>query len=424
MKNRRSSFLNEVTEQIHSKEAKKYVTDELSYHLNEVKKALMGKGLAEDEAEEKAIEQMGNPLILGQQLNKLHRPKVDWLMVILLTTTLCLGFLPLISLSEMDVKRLLIMKVIFVLFGGAAALGIMMMDYRKWKKQGWLFYTIGTLILLMIRYFSNGIPTLIRIGPITIENLMAIPFFFLAWASFFDNRRLKVWHIAVLFLPSAYLFFSVPSISTVYIYIVMVFVMMWWSKLSRKRILTISALAVGTCVISGLMFWQVLKIHQKDRMLAFFNPEKYANSAGYMVLRAKELISKAGWFGNFSNKEMIPDSHTNFVMVNFTYYYGWLFAIALLIILSLFIARIVVVISRVKDPYGKLLLIGALALYAVQLISNIGMMLGFFPITTMPLPFISYGMMPILLNAILIGVILSVYRRKDLLSSHLILDGK
>ena len=63
-------------------------------------------------------------------------------------------------------------------------------------------------------------------------------------------------------------------------------------------------------------------------------------------------------------------------------------------------------------------LIGAVALYTVQLVSNIAMTLGLFPITSISLPFISYGLMPILFNAFLIGIVLSVYRRKDLTPSE------
>jgi len=48
----------------------------------------------------------------------------------------------------------------------------------------------------------------------------------------------------------------------------------------------------------------------------------------------------------------------------------------------------------------------------------VGMIVGFFPMTNMSLPFISYGLMPVLLNAFLIGIVLSIYRRKDLLSTN------
>ena len=142
------------------------------------------------DAEDKAVQQMGSPIKIGQELNKLHRPRVDWFIIILLVTVMGLGFLPIVSLGNagfMDVNHFLRNKVIFVFLGVAVAFGMMMVDYRKLERLGWLFYTIGVLILLMISYFPNttinGEP-FIMIGPITIECLMAVPFFFLAWSSF------------------------------------------------------------------------------------------------------------------------------------------------------------------------------------------------------------------------------------------------
>ena len=92
MGKRRLSFLNEVRDQIKSTEAKDFVEVELDYHIKEAKSHLLAKGLDEAEAEEKAVGQMGSPVTLGQKLNKLHRPKVDWLTVVLLLTAMGLGF--------------------------------------------------------------------------------------------------------------------------------------------------------------------------------------------------------------------------------------------------------------------------------------------------------------------------------------------
>ena len=79
-----------------------------------------------------------------------------------------------------------------------------------------------------------------------------------------------------------------------------------------------------------------------------------------------------------------------------------------------------VISHEVNGSYGKLLLVGGMTLYVVQFIYNVGMILGLFPITSISLPFISYGLMPTLFNAFLMGVVLSVYRRKDLLTSRII----
>lgn len=72
-------------------------------------------------------------------------------------------------------------KVIFVILGIATAIGMMLLDYRKLERFGWLFYTIGILILLAIKCFPtisiNG-EALMKIGPIKIDCLMTIPFFF------------------------------------------------------------------------------------------------------------------------------------------------------------------------------------------------------------------------------------------------------
>jgi cell division protein FtsW (lipid II flippase) len=418
--NKKQIFLDEVTDQIRSKEARAYVANELNYHLKEAKRIWMEKGLTEGEAEEKSVEQMGSPTKLGIQMNKLHRPKVDWWLVILLTTALGLSFLPMISLGYMESSHFLIYKILIVLLGITATVGLMLIDYRKWTKRGWVFYTIGNLLLVSLMLCSNtminGVP-LLKLGPVTIESLMALPFFYLAWASFFNSEKLRIWQFLLLFLCPILLFFAVASIPTVYLYFVMVFVMLWWSKFSKKVKWIITGSTISLLLIVGFVAWQFVKPYQMVRLLALLDPEKYADGAGFMILKIQELMASAGlfgWFGQPTPKNFIPEAHTNFVFVSFTYYYGWLFGALLIVILLLFAGRMIAIHPKIKDSYGKLLLIGGMALYGIQLVSNIGMTLGLFPMTSMSLPFISYGLMPTLLNAIIIGAVLSVYRRKDM----------
>ncbi|MFJ5768697.1 FtsW/RodA/SpoVE family cell cycle protein [Psychrobacillus sp. NPDC093180] len=426
MKNNKQSYLMEVQNQIRSKEAKEFVSAELNYHITAMKSEWINKGLNEEDSEEKAVKQMGNPITLGQRLNKLHRPKVDWLTIILLVITLGLSFLPMLSLGNYFSDEAMSMgyyakhKMIFVLLGGFVAFGMMMVDFRKLEKQGWLFYGIAMIILLLLAFFPsdmiNGLPIII-IGSLRIESLMAIPFLFLAWASIFNDKRVKIWQMGILVIIPCYFLFKMPSISTIYIYGVMVLVMFCWSQFSRKTILSSLIFLISFFLIIGFIFWKASATYQKSRLQAFLNPEQYADTFGYMILYIREILSKAGWFGNAMSTEFIPTPHADFVFVNLTSYFGWIFAITLVFILSLFIVRIIVIARKVHHSYGKFLLIGAVALYSVQLVTNIAMMLGFLPMISMSLPFISYGLMPTLFNAFLIGVVLSVYRRKDLVPS-------
>ncbi|MDC2863538.1 FtsW/RodA/SpoVE family cell cycle protein [Bacillus sp. BP-3] len=421
MNKKEDRFLKEVTNHIKSKEAKNLVATELDFHLKQAKNMWIEKGLSEKVAEDKAVEQMGSPIKLGQELNKLHKPKVDWLIIILLVTALGLGFLPVVALGHTN--DLLINKVIFVILGVATAFGMMMIDYRKLERMGWLFYTIGVLILLMISYFPNTSmygESLIKIGPITIGCLMAVPFFFLAWASFFNNSRLKVWHLGILYLFSLCLFLTIPSLSTTFIYIMMVFVMLWWSKLGKKKALIITVVPICLSIIGELFFRPSVKGPHLARILGFLNPENYADGPGYMYLRLKELMSSAGWFGATGKMGFIQAAHTDFVFASLTYYYGYLFALILVLILSLFVARIMVISYKINDHYGKLLLVGGMTLFVVQFIYNVGMIIGLLPIASISLPFISYGLIPTLFHAFLMGIVLSVYRRKNLISSSFI----
>ncbi|PQZ54221.1 cell division protein FtsW [Bacillus sp. MYb209] len=408
-------FLTEVTNHIKSKEAKSFVTTELDFHLKQAKNTWIEKGLSEEVAENKAVEQMGSPIKLGRELNKLHKPKVDWFLIILLVTAMGLGFLPVIAFGHTN--DLLMNKIIFVILGVAAAFGMMLLDYRKLERMGWLFYTIGVLILLMLYCFPNasmaGEP-LINIGPIAIDCLMSVPFFFLAWSSFFNNSRIKVMHLVVLYLFSLCLFLTVATLSTVFIYITMVFVMLWWSNLGKKKALIITIVPICLLIIRVSFSWSSVKGYHLDRFLGYLNPERDAGGAGFMYVRLKEVMSSAGWFGTSGDTKFIPAPDTDFVFASLTYYYGYVLALILVFILSLFVARLMFISYKINDRYGKLLLVGGMTLFVVQFIYNVGMILGLLPIASIALPFISYGLTPTLFHALLMGIVLSVYRRKDM----------
>ncbi|PHD61922.1 FtsW/RodA/SpoVE family cell cycle protein [Bacillus wiedmannii] len=403
-------FVSEVTNHIKSKEAKSFVATELDFHLKQAKNTWIEKGLSEEVAENKAVEQMGSPIKLGQELNKLHKPKVDWFLLILLVTAMGLGFLPIIALGHTN--DLLMNKVIFVILGIVTAVGMMLLDYRKLERFGWLFYTIGVFILLTLKWFPSGYvngEALIKIGPIKIDCLMTIPFFFLAWASFFNNSRLKFIHLFMLYVFSLYLFLTTSILLPIFIYITMVFVMLWWSKLGKKTAWLITMLPIFLLIIRDLFSWSAVKEYRIARILGFINP-----AHDQWDLRLQEAMSSAGWFGTYGNIKSIPAAHTDFVFASLTYYYGYVLALVLVLILSLFAVRIMNIAYKINDGYGKLLLVGGVTLFVIHFICNVGMILGLLPRTSISLPFISYGWIPTLFHAFIMGIVLSVYRRKDM----------
>ncbi|HEF1906244.1 TPA: FtsW/RodA/SpoVE family cell cycle protein [Bacillus cereus] len=402
-------FLKEVTNHIKSKEAKDLVATELDFHLKQTKNMWIEKGLSEEVAEDKAVEQMGSPVKLGEELNKLYKPKVDWFLIGLLVAAMGLGFLPIITFGHAD---LFMNKVIFVILGVVTAMGMMLLDYRRLEKLGWLFYTIGVLILLMIKCFPTDYvigEAIIKIGPIKIDCLMTMPFFFLAWASFFNNSRLKFMHLLMLYVFSLYLFSTTSILLPIFIYITMVFVMLWWSKLGKNTAWLITILPILPFIVRDLFSWSAVKEYRIARILGFINP-----AHDQWDLRLQEAMSSAGWFGTYGNIKSIRAAHTDFVFASLTYYYGYVLALVLVVILSLFAVRIMNIAYKINDGYGKLLLVGGVTLFVIHFICNVGMTLGILPRVSISLPFISYGLIPTLFHAFIMGIVLSVYRRKDI----------
>ncbi|MBX9996628.1 MULTISPECIES: FtsW/RodA/SpoVE family cell cycle protein [Priestia] len=419
MGEQRKSFLEQVQSQIKSKEAKAFVSAELHHHLNEVKNYWLQKGISEEQADEKAVTQMGNPISIGRNLNRIHRPKVDWLTLALFVAALLLGFLPLLSQGYMTGNHFSMYKVIFVVLGGILAFGMMFIDYRKMANKGWIFYLLGTLLLLFLtRYFNTLVEgqAVLKIGSLKIEGLMAIPFFLMAWAGFFQSNRFKMWQFLLLFFLSSY-FFLQFSLTTLLIYVAMTFTMIWWSKLNKKKIAIVLGVGFALVTAWGIIGWMTVAYYQKQRLLSFINP--YNSEEYFGLSKVHHLFMDAGWFGKHSFvDQMIPQANTNFVFLSFTYYYGWLFATILFLVLSLVVVRITFIAKKIGDSYTKLLLVGVMIIYTIQLVGHVGMIVGFFPMTNMSLPFISYGLMPVLLNAFLIGIVLSIYRRKDLFATN------
>jgi cell division protein FtsW (lipid II flippase) len=421
----KDGFLSEVKQHIKSKEAKVFIHKELEHHLQETKTELMSEGIEETEAEEKAVLQMGSPAELGMQLNKIHRPRVDWMLIGLLAAAFGMGLLPLLSVQDLYDSNFVAHQIVYIGLGLLAALAFMFFDYRKLRKWSWHLLTVGVLylVLLLIAPFSiraiiNGFPYFIIPGIGAFGGITILPLFYLFWARFFSREKPNLWIGWLIFLTTLFLFLSLPGFPIAMMYGILVLVLFVRSAVNRKTIIATISSVSSILALFGILAWFTSKEYQKVRILAFLNPKEYSETSGFMYIKIREMLAEGGWLGNPEKTESIPNLHSDYAFVNITYFYGWLMAGLLIIVLGLLMARMISVGGQIKDPYGKQLVTGAIALYSVQFIYNIGMTLGILPIISISLPFISYGLTPAILNAFVIGIALSVYRRKDFTAAH------
>lgn len=409
-------YLAQVVANIRSKEAKSFIKKELANHLEAVIKEREKKGEPNEQATKEAIEQMGNAYLLGTRLNQIHKPIFDWYLFVGFIILMILSFLPLYTI---DNTNIFVNKVIYSIIGFIVCVYFIFFDYRKLAKFSYIFFIIGIGLLFFISTSSlvvNDSPYLLIAG-FTINGSYTLPIFLLAWACFLQTRR-KWWTFTILFLLTALLLVPISNLFLIFLYTVLVAALVLYSEQEKKEKLISVSFSISTAIIIFLykLFTESSMI---ERIEGFFYPEKYANTTGYMLIKGKEYLSTAGLFGTKEAVDegfSLPEAYTDFIFVTVIYEYGWMIGILLISILLMVAVRMISHLKVLQEPFGRLLIIGAIVLYTITFTWSILMAIGILPIVSVSLPFFSYGFLPVVLHSFLIGLVMSVYRRKNLSS--------
>ncbi|MEK4080956.1 FtsW/RodA/SpoVE family cell cycle protein [Solibacillus sp. FSL K6-1126] len=418
-------FLNKVTAFIRSKEAQVHVYDELKHHIEHSKNAWLKKGYTPDEAERKAIDEMGSPSALGKSMDKIHRPKVDWLLISLVAILLGASFIPILTFDSTvifgaDMTNYFIRnKWLHLLCAVLLIAALMYIDYRKLERFSLAIY-LGALILLMIlKYFPTAMvsgQSYLMVGPIQIQVWTVLPLLLIAWAGFFTQKKFKSWQLIILFVLPLWFILRAPNLTAALIYAGVVTILFYLSDYSLKSKILTSITVIGLIASAVFLMTPQLHHYQLVRIYAFLNPESYATQEGYIYLAIKNALNEAGWFGAETIR-YIPEGHTDFALVQLIQEFGYIAGIAVVTVLFAIAIRILWEAKQLTRSYGKMLVIGAVSFYCMQFGYSVAMILGWLPIIGLSLPFISYGFTSLLINSFVIGTALSVYRRKTFIGS-------
>ncbi|ABO48861.1 peptidoglycan biosynthesis protein, FtsW/RodA/SpoVE family [Desulforamulus reducens MI-1] len=158
--------------------------------------------------------------------------------------------------------------------------------------------------------------------------------------------------------------------------------------------------------------------YRLNRLLTFINPHNDPMGSGYIYIQSIEAIKSAGlWGQGFTFSGNLPEIHTDLIFSYMVYTFGWV-AGAIVIMLALALIAIMTgVFRQIKDKFGKLLVAGLTSILGLHFLCNILMTVGFAPISGISLPFFSYGGSQTVINMAMMGVVLSIYRRKNLVTN-------
>ncbi len=188
-----------------------------------------------------------------------------------------------------------------------------------------------------------------------------------------------------------------------------------WRTLPWPKISALVALGINVGFgFLGVVFWNVLKDYQKERLIMFLDPEKDALGAGYHLIQSRIAIGAGGFWGQGITQgtqtqlNFIPEQHTDFIFSAIGEECGFFGCFLLILTFWYLCWRILKIANTSRDNFGSLLVIGVLSMIVFQVVVNIGMNVGIAPVTGIPLPWISYGRSALLKNFISIGLIESV----------------
>ena len=185
----------------------------------------------------------------------------------------------------------------------------------------------------------------------------------------------------------------------------------------RYRYLILSFLGGVT---ASPFLWHFLKEYQKRRILVFLNPERDPLGSGYTAVQSKIAVGSGGLFGKGwlhgtqSQLDFVPEHHTDFIFSVIAEELGFLGGVFLILLYGVLFYQIILLVEKTTDVKGKLLAAGILSLLFFQVLINIGMSFGIFPITGITLPFISYGGSSLVVTFTAVGLLASVYKERSI----------
>lgn len=428
-------FLNEVCEQIKYKPIRNEIAEELESHLEDAKQHGIEEGMEEVEAEKIAIKQMGEAQEIGKKLNKIHKPKFHWQLFILTIILLEFGFI--LSIPRKEDSKL---GCILLILGMIPCVLIYFCDYKKFQKYSLYFYGIATFILLYAEGNSH-----IRIGNYWISSAnISTVLYIIAFIGFLQSlekdRILKIVvqereiRINKMLLISGFSIFSIlifdvvaNDIKSVIVLLLSYLIISSVTLLDkkRKRLKTVAMLWGSAILVTTLLFTFLFVTdgfmgeYRVNRFVASFMPEIDPNGAGWQGIEQKKIMDKVNLFGEVEDveqgtKSLFDAESYNFPLVSMLSNYGIVLSSLMVLMVLTFNIKILLDAKKIKDSYGRMLVIGIGSFFLLRSVSCLLMNVNLGIKADFSIPFVSGGKIELIVDMVCLAIVFAVYRRKDI----------
>lgn len=299
-------------------------------------------------------------------------------------------------------------------------------DYRKLVDRAYELWGVIVVVLVGMLLFApvtSGAQSWLGIGGVGIQpSELAKVITILALTHYFAEREPRPFGLAGLAIPGLLavvpfvLIALQPDLGTASTFLPMMAGIAWVAGIRLKT----AAWMTGLCLCAAPLGYLVLKPYQRARLLTFWNPDVDPLGDGYQIIQSKIAVGSGGllgkglFSGTQSQLEFLPAQHTDLVFAVLGEELGFVGVAAALTLYLLLMLRVLQTARISRDRAGTYIATGVAAVLLYHTLVNVGMVIGFAPITGIPIPLLSYGGSSALATGLAIGLVISVRTRRFL----------
>lgn len=313
----------------------------------------------------------------------------------------------------------------FTLAGLAVMYVASRIDYRRYQNPVVVYGILSLTAAFLIAVFAfpeiNGASRWIRFGGLSFQPSemakIALPIFL---AYFLTQNEYRVGELKSTVIPAigvlvllGGLIFLEPDLGTA-IVLCAIFSAVYFA--AGARILHIASVAAGMVLLgmSAIIFapWRV------ERLMAFLDPFKHSDDAGYQVVQSLYAIGSGGVFGEgFAKGQQklfyLPYPYSDFIFSVVGEELGLVGTLSVVLAFGLLLWRGARAAVMAPDRFGMLLGIGIVTGIIVQALFNISVVISILPAKGIPLPFISYGGSSVMVTLFAVGILLNISKAEN-----------
>lgn len=276
-------YLDTVCAQVRAKGMHKEIRDELSGHFTDLVTERLELGATDEEAQQYAIRQLGDPQAVGRELHQIHKPRIPWGLlagVILLSAVSLLGMAAVEAGFTEDLipNALMLRQSVFIILGLIAMTGMFFINFKQLQRASGFIYG-GALLMIAASLWlgpemMNGSRRYVSILGFPFDLIGCSPYLFVVALAGIWKRpnvqnttggRLRSWvELGLLLLPAA-IYILIPSFAELVVYLVVALPL--YIRITRRWV---SVMVVAVSSVSGVALYVWSQLHWSDRNIDAF----------------------------------------------------------------------------------------------------------------------------------------------------------